>query len=130
MSWKSHLLNHLSHVLSPIPWPTQNRKNASNTISYPTTASTRLLQEHTSKTMSRKRTSISLIHKKSLDFIWPCRLLTDTSQEMLWRLLLNFRIGTLALGILCISHHPSADQQCHEMKNYETKKNDVKTFKT
>jgi len=36
-----------------------------------------------------------LIHKKSLDFIWPDRLSIETSQEML--LLSNFTIGTLAV---------------------------------
>ena len=82
----------------------------------PTTASIRLLQECTSKTMSWKRPSISLIQSKSLDFIWPCRLSIDISQEMLWRVLSNFRIGTLALGINFTLRHPPADQQCYEMK--------------
>ena len=137
MNWKSHSLklHHLSHVLSPIPWPTHTWKIASNTITYPTTASIKLPQEHTSKTMSRKRPSISLIHKRSLDFIWPIKISIDISQEKILWLLSHFRIGTLAGINRTICHRP-ADQNCYEikkggiiMKNNQMKKNNVEPVK-
>lgn len=64
----------------------------------------------TSKTISRKRGSISFIHKKSFDFIWPFRLLTEISQEMFPRLLLTIRMGTLALGMNWYLFHPPENQ--------------------
>lgn len=64
------------------------------------------LIEHTSKTISWKRPSISLSHNKILDLIWPTRLSMEISQEMLCWICSIFKIGTLAWGISCSLHHP------------------------
>jgi len=54
--------------------------------------------KRTSKTKSRNLVSIKLIQYSSLDFIWPTKLFTDKSQEMLyfpW----NTRWGDLDISI-------------------------------
>lgn len=62
----------------------------------------------TSKTISRKRPSISLIQNRNLDFIWPSKLLIEISQEIFWRLCSNFNIGTLALPMnVSVRHTPA-----------------------
>ena len=68
------------------------------------------LRECTSRTISRKRLSISLIQNKNLDFIRPCMLSIETSQEM--EAFSNFKMGTLAFGINCNLCHPPAHQFC------------------
>lgn len=95
-----------------------------------------LPQECTSRTISWKRPSIALIQNKILDFICPCMLSIDMSQEMLWWILSNFKIGTLALGINCNLRHPPADQSYHKEKieglkwriTKPVKKSNVKPF--
>lgn len=62
-------------------------------------------RKHASKTISRKRPSISLIQNNNLDFIWPLRLLMEISQEMFWRWCSNFKMGTLALAMNCNLRH-------------------------
>lgn len=65
-----------------------------------------LSKKQTSKTISWKRSSISLINRRSLDFTWPGRLSIETSQEMLpWS---NFSMGTLARATTSLLCHPSA----------------------
>lgn len=70
----------------------------------------------TNKTISRNRPSISLIQNKNFDFIWPHRLSIETSQEMFWPLLSNFKMGTLALGIYCNLRNPPADSRAQIIK--------------
>lgn len=73
-----------------------------------------MLKEHTSKTISWKRPSISLSHNKILDFIWPTRLSMEISQEMLCWIFSIFKIGTLAWGINCSLYHPPAKRNFKE----------------
>lgn len=109
----SRSLDYWYHELWPIPWPKQPRRyRRDRWVVLPTTATVAGPWERTNKTISWKRPSISLIQNKNFDFICPHRLSIEISQEMFWRMLSNFKMGTLAWATNCNLRHPPAARCC------------------